>query len=255
MKLIKMGIFSFLSVLVVASSSGAFAAGKASVPPKQAWSFEGLFGTFDRKELRRGLQVYREVCAACHGLRLVRFEKLESLGFSEEDIKVIAANYEVPGDLNSEGEPTQRPAEPKDHFVSPYPNETAARAANNGSYPPDQSLIIKARFHGADYLYALLTGYGETPEDFPSGMSYNAYFPGNQIAMAPPLSEGLVDYPDGTAATVEQMAHDVTVFLTWASDPEAEKRRQMGLMVLLFVFVFTVMMYLLSRRAWKKVKG
>lgn len=242
--------------MVVAIPSS-FSGGGMPPPPKQPWSFSGMFGTFDRNELRRGLQVYREVCAACHGLRLLRFEKLKGLGFSEEDIKVIAANYEVPGDLNSEGEPTMRPAEPKDHFVSPYPNEVAARAANNGSYPPDQSLIVKARFHGPDYLYALLTGYKEPPADFVMSpdMYYNTAFSGNQIAMAPPLSEGLINYPDGTPATVAQMAHDVTAFLTWASDPESESRRQMGLMVLIFMAVFTAMLYVLNRRVWTQVKG
>tara|TARA_A100000171_G_C2113572_1_gene136445 strand:- start:225 stop:992 length:768 start_codon:yes stop_codon:yes gene_type:complete len=246
-----------LTGLLVFLGLSAHAAGNSGSLPKQDWSFKGLFGTFDRTELRRGLQVYREVCAACHGLRLLRFEKLEGLGFTKEDIKVIASNYEVEGDLNSEGEPTTRPAEPKDHFVSPYPNETAARAANNGAYPPDQTLIVKARSGGADYIHALLTGYQDPPSglNLSQGMYYNTVFSGNQIAMAPPLSEGLVEYPDGTPATVHQMAHDVTTFLAWASDPEAEERRQMGIMVLLYVLIFACIMYVLNRRLWKTVKG
>jgi ubiquinol-cytochrome c reductase cytochrome c1 subunit len=150
-----------------------------------------------------------------------------------------------------------RPAEPKDHFISPYPNETAARASNNGSFPPDQSLIVKARPHGPDYIYALLTGYEDAPFDFSlsEDMYYNVAFSGQQIAMAPPLSEGVIDYPDGTPATVNQMAHDVTAFLAWASDPEAENRRQMGIMVLIFVMIFAGMLCVLNRRTWKQVKG
>ena len=248
--------FAFLALIVFTIPS-AYSGGNMPPPPKQPWSFSGMFGTFDRNELRRGLQVYREVCAACHGLRLLRFEKLKALGFTEDDIKVIAANYEVPGDLNSDGEPTMRPAEPKDHFVSPYPNEVAARAANNGAYPPDLTLITKARFHGPDYLFALLTGYKDPPAGFKmsSDMHYNIAFSGNQIAMIPPLSEGLIDYPDGTPATVAQMARDVTAFLVWAADPEVESRRQMGLMVLIFMTIFTAMLYVLNRRTWKQVKG
>lgn len=256
MTFLKQTLLSFF-VLLVFDYSVAVSAGSMPPPPEQPWSFKGVLGTFDRNELRRGLQVYREVCAACHGLRLLRYEKLLGLGFSEEDIKVIASNYEVPGDLNSDGEPTTRPAEPKDNFVSPYPNEVASRAANNGAYPPDLSLITKARFHGTDYLFALLTGYREAPQDFKmsEGMYYNIAYSGNQIAMAPPLSEGLIEYPDGTPATIDQMARDVTAFLTWASDPEAESRRQMGLMVLIFMLIFTVMLYILNKRIWKKVKG
>lgn len=226
-------------------------------PPKINWTFKGTFGVFKRDQLQRGFQVYQEVCAVCHGLSLVRYDKLKDLGYSEEEIKAIAASKEIPGPLNDEGEPTTVKATPGDHFAKPFPNPKAARAANNGALPPDLSLIVKARVHGADYIHAILTGYAQAPENFAlmPGMHYNKYFSGQQIAMAAPLAENQVTYGDGTKATVDQMAEDVTTFLAWAAEPELEIRRNLGIKVIFFLGFFTLLMYMLMRRTWKKIQG
>lgn len=225
------------------------------IPPKREWSFKNLFGTFDRAKLQRGFQVYSEVCSVCHGLELVRYGKLSALGYSEAEIKAIAGKHEVAGPLNDEGEPTKRKAEPRDHFVNPYANPNAARAANNGALPPDLSLIVKARPHGPDYVYALLTGFAEAPGNFSlmPGMHYNAYFPGHQIAMAAPLTDNQVTYGDGTKATIQQMAEDVVTFLSWAAEPELERRKQLGLKVLMYLAFFTTLMFFMMRKAWRRV--
>ncbi|MBC8339217.1 MAG: cytochrome c1 [Rhodospirillales bacterium] len=221
--------------------------------PARNWSFNGMFGTFDRGSLQRGLQVYQEVCAACHSLKLVAYRNLSAIGLNEDQIKKIAAEFEVQDGPNDEGEMYARPARPSDRFVAPFANDKAARASNNGALPPDLSLMTKARKGGADYLHALLTGYKETPPDgvkMGEGMQYNVYFPGNQIAMAPPLAEDAVEYADGTKATAEQLAADVSTFLTWAAEPELEDRKRMGVKVLLFLLVLTAMMYALKRQIW-----
>lgn len=226
------------------------------IPPKQGWQFNRLFGTFDRAALQRGFQVYQEVCASCHGLKQVRYGKLMALGFKEAEAKAIAKAHEVPS-VDEEGNPTKIPASLGDHMSGPYANVQAARAANNGAVPPDLSLIVKARPYGADYVYALLTSFRNPPRDVKlmPGMHYNLYFPGHQIAMAPPLSEGQVTYADGTKATVAQMAHDVTTFLAWAAEPEMEERRRMGVKVILFLMVFAAMLYGVMRRTWKEVNA
>ena len=228
----------------------------AKTPSKNSWSFNGPFGVFDRAALQRGFQVYKEVCSTCHSLEHMRYEKLQALGFSKAEIKAIAASVEIPGPLNDEGEPTRKPADPGDYFAKPYPNEKAARAANNGGYPVDLSLIIKARKYGADYLFALLRGFVKAPSTFHlmPGMYYNPYFEGHQIAMAPPLAEGIVSYSDGTPATIEQMAHDVTNFLAWASEPEMEERKRLGVKVLIFLSFFTLLLFILMRRTWHGIK-
>ncbi|MGB0934496.1 MAG: cytochrome c1 [Alphaproteobacteria bacterium] len=233
-----------------------FAAGDAPKPPQQQWSFSGMRGTFDRGELQRGFQVYREVCASCHGINLLSFRNLSALGFSDAEIKAIAAEYEVADGPDDAGEMYDRPAEPHDRFVPPFANEKAARASNNGSLPPDLSLITKARFNGPDYLYALLTGYQDQPEgtEVQEGMYYNIYFPGNQIAMKSPLSDGQVEYSDGTTATVAQMSRDVTAFLAWAAEPEMESRKETGLMVLLYMLIFTAFLFISMNRIWARVK-
>ncbi len=221
--------------------------------PAQKWSFSGMFGTYDRPALRRGLQVYREVCASCHSLDLVAYRHLASVDFTEDEIKALAAEYEVEDGPNDEGEMFQRQGLPSDYFLAPFPNEQAARAANAGVYPPDLSLMTKARKGGADYLYAVLTGYKEeAPEGvtLAEGMSFNAYFPNNQIAMPPPLGDEGVEYGDGTKATLAQQAADVTVFLNWAAQPELEDRKRMGFKVLLFLLVLTGMLYALKRKVW-----
>lgn len=231
-------------------------ANEAPKPPAQNWSFEGPFGTFDRQALRRGFQVYREVCASCHSAAHLRYEKLKELGFTESDVKAIAAEYEVPGPMGEDGTTKPRKAEPKDFFAHPYPTEAAARDANNGALPVDLSMVIKARPHGPDYVYAYITGYANPPagHKLATGMHYNLYFPGHQTAMAPPLTDNQVTYPDGTVATVDHMARDVVTFLSWASEPEMESRKRMGVMVLIFLAIFTTMLYVLMRRIWWHVK-
>jgi len=231
------------------------ASGDSIKPPPQHWSFQGMFGTFDRGALQRGFQVYNGVCAGCHSLRLVAYRNLMDIGFTEDQVKKIAAEKEVADGPNDEGEMFQRPAQPSDRFVKPFPNENAARAANNGALPPDLSLIIKARKDGANFLHALLTGYKEPPAGttVPEGMAYNIYFPGSQIAMPPPLSEDGVEYADKTKATVAQMASDVTTFLAWAAEPELEARKRMGVKVLLFLVVLTGLLYAVKRKVWADV--
>jgi ubiquinol-cytochrome c reductase cytochrome c1 subunit len=231
------------------------AASEAPVPPAQSWSFSGPFGTYDRAALQRGFQVYKDVCAACHSLRHVYYRDLAALGYNEDEIKAIAASVEVQDGPNDQGEMFTRPGRPYDRFKSPFPNDNAARAANNGAFPPDLSVITKARPHGHDYLYALMTGYKEPPADMKmtEGMMYNTAFAGHQIAMPPPLSEGSLEYKDGTKATIPQMAKDVTVFLAWAAEPEMEERKRLGYKVLLFLVVLTGVLYAAMRRVWSKV--
>ncbi len=221
--------------------------------PEQKWSFGGLFGTYDRAAAQRGFQVYNTICSACHSLTLVAYRNLDEIGFKEEAIKAIAAAKEVPDGPNDAGEMFNRPGRPSDRFARPFPNDNAARAANNGALPPDLSLITKARKGGPDYVYALLNGYKEPPAGMKmmEGMQYNEYFPGHQIAMVPPLAEGGVEYADGTKATVPQMAHDVVTFLAWTAEPEMEARKRMGVKVLLFLIVLTAMLYALKRQIWK----
>ncbi|MCF8468122.1 MAG: cytochrome c1 [Sneathiella sp.] len=216
------------------------------------WKHGGIFGTYDRAAAQRGLQVYREVCAGCHGLALVAFRTLTDLGFSGEEVKAIAAQSDFLDGPDASGDMFERPGKPSDRFPSPFANEQSARASNGGAYPPDLSLITKARASGDDYVYSLLTGYGEAPEDIQmaEGMNYNAYFPGHQIAMPAPLSADAVEYSDGTPATVDQMAHDVTVFLTWAAEPKMEQRKNIGLKVILFLLVLAGIFYAVKRKVW-----
>ncbi|HCM83894.1 MAG TPA: cytochrome c1 [Alphaproteobacteria bacterium] len=232
------------------------AAGGTIEYPKVEWHQSGPFGTFDRAQLQRGFQVYKQVCAACHSMRQLSYRNLSALGYDENQIKAIAAEYMITDGPNDEGEMFERPGRPSDKFKSPFANEKAARAANAGAYPPDLSLMAKARHDGANYLHALLTGY-EEPHDgtvVPEGMYYNKYFSGHLIAMAPPLMEGSVAYADGTEASVDQMAKDVTAFLAWAAEPEMEERKKMGFQVILFLAVFSVVMYLAKKQVWKNVK-
>lgn len=245
------------ALFALTMATSAHAAGDVHPPKQIQWSFDGITGTVDRQSAQRGLQVYKEVCAACHGLKRVAFRNLADLGFSEGQVKAFAAEYEVTDGPNDEGDMFERPGRPSDYFPSPFPNEQAARASNNGAYPPDLSLIVKARPNGANYTYSLLTGYAETmPEDMVlgGGMSYNPYFPGKQIAMIAPLMEGAVDYVDGTPATVDQMSRDVVNFLQWTAEPEMEQRKAMGIKVLLYMLVFTVFFYFAKNRVWARVK-
>lgn len=245
-----------IAAAFVLGAGSVYAAGDTVEIPDREWSFEGPFGSFDRPQLKRGFQVYGEVCASCHGLSLVAYRNLADIGFTGSEIAEFAGEAEVEDGPDDEGEMYFRPALASDRFVPPFPNEQAARASNNGAYPPDLSLLVKARKGGADYLYALLAGYeDEAPDgvELGDGMYYNAYFPGHQIAMPPPLFEDGVEYEDGTVATVEQMAADVSSFLAWTASPELEARKRLGLKVLIFLLVLTGMLYALKRQIWSKL--
>ncbi len=258
MTTIKIKVLAVFVSLVMSFSFGfspAYAAGGGVKAPAQQWHFDGMTGQFDLAAMQRGLKVYREVCAACHGLKRVRYGNLEALGYSEAQIKNIAVDYTVTDGPNDEGEMFDRPARPSDSFVSPYPNDKAAKAVNDGALPTDLSLIIKARAYGPDYLYALLMGYeeGGHGHDVPEGKHWNKYFPGYVISMAPPLSDGIVGYEDGSPETAEQYAHDVVNFLTWAADPYLEERKRMGIAVLIFLAAFAAVMYGVKKRIWADV--
>ena len=226
----------------------------------------GPFGKFDRQQLQRGFQVYKEVCAACHGLRYVAFHDLAALGYSEAEVKAIANQWpiEVPSINGETGEAATRKALPSDRFPNPYANETAARAANNNAFPPDLSLMAKAREGGPAYVYSLLTGYHKQPAEllkrFPDsktseGLYYNPYFANLNIAMPPPLaSEGQVTYADGTASTIDQMAKDVSAFLMWTAEPKLENRHRYGLAVLIFLIAATVLAYFAYQNIWATAK-
>lgn len=247
----------FVTCALVALAGGvAYAASDVERPKQQLWSFDGITGTVDRQSAQRGFQVYKEVCASCHGLNRVAFRNLTALGFSEAEVKEIAAGSLVVDGPNDDGEMFERPGRPSDKFVPPFANEKAARASNNGAYPPDLSLIIKARGDGANYVYSLLTGYSDAPAGVELGasMSYNPYFPGHQIAMASPLSADIVTYQDGTEASVDQMSKDVVNFLQWAAEPEMEQRKHMGIRVLLFLAVLTALFGIAKRRVWNDIK-
>lgn len=240
------------ALLALGVTTAAYASGDQKAPKEMAWQFDGMLGTVDRASAQRGFQVYKEVCSSCHSLKRVAFRNLMEIGFSEGEVKTIAAGYSVTDGPNDEGEMFQRPGLPSDRFVPPFPNDKAARAANGGALPPDLSLIIKARPNGANYVYSLLTGYEEAPEhvEVLAGQYYNPYFPGGVLSMAPPLTNGLVTFGDGTNASVEQMAKDVVNFLQWAAEPEMEQRKRMGIKVLVFLAIMSVLFYIAKKRIW-----
>jgi len=241
-------------------AGAAFAEGEKE-PEAQSWSWQGPFGHFDAVQLQRGYQVYKEVCSACHGMHLLSFRNLGDPGgpmFTAAQVKAIAASVQV-SDLDDKGEAKMRPGTPADHFASPFANEKAARAANGGALPPDQSVIIKAREGGADYVYALLLGYAEPPPEKKASMAPGTYFnpfaPNQTIAMPPPLTQdGQVTYADGQPpATKAQMAKDVVAFLTWAAEPKMEERKAMGIKVLIFLLVLAIVLYIANKRLWSDV--
>jgi ubiquinol-cytochrome c reductase cytochrome c1 subunit len=256
-KLILNGAVALASLAVLATGV-AIAASEAPHPPQRKWHFAGPFGTYDRAAAQRGFQVYKEVCAACHSLSLVAYRNLMELGLSENAVKAIAAEIQVP-DLGDDGAAIERPARPSDRFKKPFANELAAAAANQGKAPVDLSVIVKAREGGADYVHAVLTGYVPfeklTPDqikafDVKKDDNFNTYFPGHKIAMPPPLAEGKVTYVDGTKATVDQMAADITEFLAWASEPHMEDRKRTGVRVILFMLILAGLMYMVKRQVW-----
>ncbi len=276
------------SSILAVPAGPAFAAGGHQEVHRHHWSFSGFFGQYDKTQLRRGFQVYKEVCAACHGLDRVKFRNLVEDGgpeFDEEAVKVLAAEWanQITDGPNEEGEMFQRPAKLSDPIKGPWKNENEARSINNGAYPLDLSLIARARTYevgdpwyqqiirmggeiltgyeenGDDYIYSLLTGYSEPPEGFKlgEGLSYNKAYPGNQIAMAQPIPEGGgVEYQENAGATssLEQNAEDVTAFLAWAADPHLNTRKQIGWQVMLYLLITTVLLYLGKRRIWARAK-
>lgn len=282
---------SAVAAVMLGLTTPVLAAGEAAEIPRQSWTFAGFRGHFDKAQLQRGFQVYKEVCASCHGLKRVRFRNLSEPGgpqFPEESVKALAASwpnkiFDGPNDqgeiATSKGVIIKRPAGLADPILGPHDNEKAARAAFNGALPPDLSVITLARSAshagtllqtlvgmprdivngyqegGADYLYALLTGYANAPADMKlaDGMSYNKYFPGNQIAMIAPLQPGLVKYQDGSPTTIEQYAKDVTAFLAWAGDPKLEERKSMGWKVLLYLLITSLLFYAAKKRLWAQV--
>lgn len=219
--------------------------------PSQTWSFEGPFGTYDKASMQRGYKVYREVCANCHSMKKLHFRNLEALGYNEAQIKNIAKEYTYTDGPNEEGEMYERPGMPSDPFKSPYANDNAAKYAWK-AMPWDLSLMAKARKNGPNYIYALLTGYEQSPhgETLTEGQHWNKYYPGHKLMMAPPLSDGQVAYEDGSPQTVDQYARDVVHFLTWAAEPHMEERKSTGMKVIMFLIVFAGIMYAVKRKIW-----
>jgi cytochrome c1 len=253
-------IFVSGAVALAALGLGAVAiAAESGTPLKhQHWHFTGPFGTYDRASAQRGFQVYQEVCAACHSLSLLAYRNLTELGLTEAQVKGLAASVQVP-DIGDDGAAIERPARPSDRFRKPFANEAAAAAANGGKAPPDLSVIVKAREGGADYVYSLLTGYVPFEKLTPAQIkeysvtkddNFNLYFPGHRIAMPPPLSDGKVNYVDGTKNTLDQEARDVVEFLAWASEPHLEARNRTGIRVILFLLALAGLMYALKRQVW-----
>ena len=223
------------------------------------WSFKGYFGKFDRTSLQRGYQVYTEVCASCHSMSYLSYRNLAEKGgpeFSVEQAKAIAANFEVTDGPNDDGEMFTRPAKLSDKFVNPYQNDKEAMASNGGAYPPDMSVLVKARSGGADYMYSVLLGYDDPPNNIKldDGVYYNTYMPGNKIKMPNPLSEDLVEYNDGTKATNEQMAKDVVTFLAWAAEPHLEARHRIGFKAIVYLIILTLLAYFSMKRLWSRIE-
>ena len=223
------------------------------------WSFKGLFGKFDRSALQRGYHVYTEVCSSCHSMKYLSYRNLAQEGgpeFTEAEAKAIAASFEVTDGPNSDGEMFTRPGKLSDKFVMPYENVKAAQAANGGAYPPDMSVLVKARGGGVDYIYSLLQGYEDPPAGvtLDDGVYYNKYMYGNKIKMANQLSDGLIEYSDGTKATVEQMSKDVTTFLMWAAEPHLESRHKMGFKAIVYLIILTILVYFSMKRIWSRIE-
>jgi ubiquinol-cytochrome c reductase cytochrome c1 subunit len=251
-------ILSLISFSSFANEASQDALTTSALHPKQMkWEFDNPFGRFDRASIQRGFQVYKEVCSACHGLKLVSYRNLAEIGFSKEEVKQIASEYSVTDGPNDDGEMFDRPGLPSDKFVGPYANEQAARSANGGALPPDLSLIVKARHDGPNYVYSLLTSYADAPDEFHmnEGKYYNPYFEGRQISMPAPISDdGQVEYKDGTYATKEQVIIDIVNFLQWAAEPETEHRKKMGVRTMIFLGALFLILIAAKKAVWKKIK-
>ena len=250
---------SALIILLLGLSHNSNAAEKVEYL-KTDWSFKGLFGKFDRGALQRGYQVYSEVCSSCHSMKYVSYRNLAEKGgpeFTEAQAKAIAASFEVTDGPNADGEMFTRPGKLSDKFVMPYENVKAAQAANGGAYPPDMSVLVKARGGGANYIYSLLQGYEDPPMGITldEGVHYNKYMYGNKIKMANPLSDGLVEYADGTDASVEQMSKDITTFLMWAAEPHLESRHKMGFKAILYLIILTILVYFSMKKIWSRIES
>ena len=227
---------------------------------KTDWTFKGLLGKFDRASLQRGYQVYTEVCAACHSMKYISYRNLMEKGgpeFSEAQVKAIAASFDVTDGPNADGEMFSRPARLSDKFPMPYPNEKAAQAANGGAYPPDMSVLAKARKGGVDYLYSVLLGYEDPPVGvtLDEGVYYNKFMYGNNIKMPKVLEDDLIEYNDGTLVTEEQMAKDVVTFLMWSAEPHLETRHKMGFRAIIYLIILTVLVYFSMKKIWSRIES
>ena len=252
-------IIFFIFLLLNFSNQKSFAESSNELL-KVDWTFKSFFGKFDRASLQRGYQVYNEVCASCHSMKHLSYRNLAEKGgpeFSEAEAKAIASNFEVTDGPDSTGEMFLRPAKLSDKFVMPYANEEEAKSANGGAYPPDMSVLVKARKGGADYIYSLLLGYEDPPENvkLDDGVYYNKYMYGNKIKMAAPLAEDIVEYSDGTKATKEQIAKDVVTFLMWAAEPHLEQRHKTGFRVVIYLLILTVLVYFSMKRIWSRIES
>lgn len=249
-------ILSALVACGLAGASGAALANEGVALMKHDFSFNGVFGRYDQPQLKRGFEVFHQVCSNCHGLKLVAYRNLSYVGLTEDEIKALAAEREIPDVPNDEGMVGMRSGRASDKYISPFPNDKAAAAANGGALPPDLSLMAKARVGGPNYIFSLMHGFkDEVPEGHvvPEGKYYNEYFPGGNISMPPQLFEDLVTYSDGTKATPDQMAQDISAFLNWAAEPELDARKSLGLKVMIFLAVFTALLYALKRQIWKNI--
>ena len=249
--------FFFIISLFTSISFVAFSEEKKINFIENKWSFDGLFGTFDRASLQRGYQVYQEVCSGCHSVQHLSYRNLSEKGgpeFTIEEAKAIAQQFEIEDGPNSDGEMFMRPGRLSDKFLKPYPNIESSTAANGGAYPPDMSVLAKARVGGADYLYSLLLGYEEAPKDFEldDGVYYNKYMLGNKIKMSEPLADGIVEYSDGTETSKEQLAKDVTAFLVWSSEPHLESQHRMGFKVIIYLFILIILVYMSKQKVWSR---
>jgi len=249
--------FFFIFFLIYILPYSAFSEEKKVDLIQTNWSFNGIFGTFDRSSLQRGYQVYTEVCAGCHSMQHLSYRNLSEEGgpeFSIEEAKAIASQAEIEDGPNSDGEMFMRPGRLSDKFVKPYPNIEASTAANGGAYPPDMSVLAKARAGGADYLYSLLLGYEEAPAGFEldDGVYYNKFMAGQKIKMSEPISDGIVEYSDGTETTKEQIAKDVTAFLVWASEPHLESQHKMGFKAIIYLIILITLVYMSKQKVWSR---